>query len=133
VVAYKGGKKWATAKTRTAGEPSRLKLEPDRKEIRADGLDLSFVTVTVTDKSSLIAPRATNQIQFTLEGSGEIVATDNGDPTSFESFQSPERKAFNGLCLVMVRGKAGQPGTLKLTAKSDGLKAATATIKTIRE
>jgi len=34
---------------------------------------------------------------------GEIVATDNGDPTSFESFQAPERKAFNGLALVIVR------------------------------
>ena len=68
------------------------------------------MTVTVTDKSGLMAPRADNHIHFDIEGPGEIVATDNGDPTSFESFQSHDRKAFNGLCLVIVRGKAGAAG-----------------------
>jgi beta-galactosidase len=58
------------------------------------------------------------------------VATDNGDPTSFELFQSHDRKAFNGLCLVIVRGKSGQPGRIQLTAKADGLKLGTASIKT---
>src|ERR1019366_1744262 len=36
-------------------------------------------------------------------GPGEIVATDNGDPTSFERFPAPERNAFNGPALVVVR------------------------------
>ncbi|MFO1511572.1 MAG: beta-galactosidase GalB [Verrucomicrobiota bacterium] len=118
VVTYKQGAKWATAERKTAGRATKLKLEPDRKRIQADGLDLSFVTVTVTDKDGLPAPRADNRLHFTIEGPGEIVATDNGDPTSFESFQSHDRNAFNGLCLVIVRGKAGQPGRLKLTAKA---------------
>jgi beta-galactosidase len=131
VVAYKDGKKWATAETQTAGQPARLKLEADRKEIRADGSDLSFVTVTVTDKSERMAPRADNRIRFEIEGPGEIVATDNGDSTSFESFQSPERKAFNGLALVIVRAKAGQAGKIKLTAKAEGLKTTTTTIKAV--
>ena len=130
VVAYKNGKPWATDEVKTAGEPARLKLEPGRGKICADGIDLSFVTVTVTDKNGLTAPRADHRIHFDIEGPGEIVATDNGDPTSFESFQSHDRKAFNGLCLVIVRGKAGQPGKVKLTAKADGLKVGTASIKT---
>jgi beta-galactosidase len=86
--------KWATAETKTAGAASRLKLEPDRSKIHADGLDLSFVTVTVTDIAGLMSPRATNQIQFSIEGPGEIVATDNGDPTSFESFPCPRDIGF---------------------------------------
>ena len=61
------------------------------------GCDLSFVTVRVVDKDGITAPRADNRIRFTIDGPGEIVATDNGDPTSFEPFQAPERKAFNGL------------------------------------
>ena len=129
VVAYKSGKKWATTETKTAGQPARLKLEADRKEIRADGSDLSFIAVTITDKSERLAPRADNRIRFEIEGPGEIVATDNGDPTSFESFQSSERKAFNGLCLVIVRAQAGQSGKIKLTAKAEGLKTATVTLK----
>jgi beta-galactosidase len=131
VVAYQSGKQWATAETKTAGEPAKLKLEADRSEIRVDGSNLSFITVTVTDKFGLTAPRADNRIRFEIEGPGEIVATDNGDPTSFESFQSPARKAFNGLCLVIVRAQAGQSGRIKLTAKTEGLKSGAATIKAV--
>src|SRR5262249_47322134 len=84
VVTYKDGKKWATAEMKTAGEPAKLKMEPDRNEIRADGRDLSFVTVSVIDKAGVTAPRSDNRIHFEIDGPGEIVATDNGDPTSFE-------------------------------------------------
>jgi beta-galactosidase len=59
------------------------------------------------------------------------VATDNGDPTSFESFQSHDSKAFYGLCLVIVRGERGQPGTIKVTATADGLENGVVTIKTV--
>jgi beta-galactosidase len=130
VVIYKNGKPWATDEVKTAGEPARLKLEPDRSKICADGKDLSFVTVTVTDKNGVMAPHADNRIRFNIEGPGEIVVTDNGDPTSFESFQSHDRIAFNGLCLAVIRGKAGQTGKIKLTAMAEGLKVGEASIKT---
>ena len=62
-----------------------------------------------------------NRIRFSIDGPGEIVATDNGDPTSFESFPSKERNAFNGLCLAIVRAKPGQTGMITLKAQSEGL------------
>lgn len=131
VVAYKNGKEWATDEVKTAGAAAKLKLEPDRSDIRADGKDLSFVTLTVTDKHGLMAPRADNQIHFDVEGPGEIVATDNGDAASFEPFPSHDRKVFNGLCVVIVRGKPGQAGKIKLTAKAEGLAVGTAGIKSL--
>jgi beta-galactosidase len=133
VVAYKHGKRWATDEVKTAGAPAKLRMEPDRGKIRADGKDLSFLTVTVTDRTGRTVPRAEAPIHFDIAGPGEIVATDNGDPAGFEPFPSHDRKAFNGLCLVIVRGRAGQPGTLRLTATSAGLKIGTASIQTVRE
>ena len=132
VVSYKKGKKWAADEVKTAGEPAKLKMEPDRNKIRADGRDLSFVTVTVTDQRGIMAPQADNRIRFDIEGPGEIVATDNGDPTNFDAFPSHDRKAFNGLCLVIIRGEPGRVGKIELTAKSDGLKAGTVAIKTVK-
>jgi beta-galactosidase len=129
VVAYKDGKPWAEDVMKATGPATQLTMKPDRDRIRADGADLSFVTVTVADESGLLVPRSKNAIRFEVEGPGEIVATDNGDPTSFESFQAPERKAFNGLALVIVRGQPGKVGMIKLTAKSDGLTSGSATIK----
>lgn len=121
VIAYKSGKKWAIEEVKTAGDAAKLKLEADRKEISADGKDLCFVTVTVTDKAGLSAPRAADRLSFAVTGPGEIIATDNGDPTSFESFQAPARKAFNGKCLVIVRSQPGRSGEIQLTATGDGL------------
>lgn len=121
VVAYKNGKKWATDVIQTTGPAAKLTLKADRKTIRADGQDLSFVTVAVTDKEGHLVPHSMNHIKFSLEGPGEIVATDNGDATSFESFQSPEHNAFNGLALVIVRLKAGERGTITFKAESAGL------------
>jgi beta-galactosidase len=121
LIAYKGGARWAEAVQRTAGPAARLKLMPDRREIAADGRDLSFVAVRIEDADGVLAPRAANRVAFEITGPGEIVATDNGDPTSFESFQAKERAAFNGLVLVVVRTRPGAPGPIKLTAKSPGL------------
>ncbi len=129
VVAYRNGKKWATDVMKTAGPAAKLTLSADRDQIRADGQDLSYVTVAVADKEGVLVPRAKNHIKFQIEGPGEIVATDNGDPTSFESFQAPERNAFNGRALVIVRARPGQTGPIKLTASADGLTSGSIKIK----
>ncbi len=80
------------------------------------------MTVAVADKDRLTVPLSKNRIRFKVEGPGEIVATDNGDATNLETFGTPERDAFNGLALVIVRSKPGQTGEIKLIAQSDGLK-----------
>jgi len=129
VVAYKNGKKWATDVMKTTGPATKLTLQADRSTIATDGRDLSYITVTVADKQGLLVPQSKNHIKFEISGPGEIVATDNGDPTSFESFQVPEHNAFNGLALVIVRAKAGRPGTIILNAESDGLKGSSVRIK----
>jgi len=133
VVAFKDGKEWATDIVRTAGNASQMDLKPDRATISADGRDLSFVTLTVQDSNGIMVPRANNLIRFSVSGPGEIVATDNGDPTNLVPFPSHEREAFNGLCLVIVRGKPGQPGTIKLKAESDSLESATVTLQSVAE
>ena len=112
VVAYKNGKKWAGNKVKTTGNPYSLMASSDRGMIKSDGKDLVFITVQITDKDGLVVPRTNNQIDFSIEGPGEIVATDNGDPTNMVSFSSKMREAFNGLCLVVVRSIAGTPEQL---------------------
>jgi len=129
VIAYKNGKKWAEDLVKTTNKLSKLEALSDRTIIKADGKDLTFITVKVTDKNGLSVPRSNNLIEFSIEGPGEIVATDNGDPTNRVSFFSKEREAFNGLCLVIVRSKTDKAGSIKVTAKSPGLKITQVTIQ----
>jgi beta-galactosidase len=121
VVAYRNGQPWATEVVKTTGPPTRLTLAADRHTIRADGTDLSFVKVAVVDDEGLVVPRAKNRVRFEIDGPGQIVATDNGDPTSHVPFQATERDAFNGLGLAIVRAPRGKNGTITLRANSDGL------------
>jgi beta-galactosidase len=124
VAAYRHGEPWAVDVVKTTGPPAALNVAADRDAIRADGDDLSFVTVSVVDKDGHLVPRSKSPIRFSLDGPGEIVATDNGDPTSHEPFQRTERNAFNGLCLAIVSAKPGATGTITLRAESDGLEGA---------
>lgn len=127
VIAYKNGKIWAEDVMKTTDAPAQISMQADRANIKADGADLSFVTVKITDKNGLMVPRSKNSIRFEIEGAGEIVATDNGDATDLSSFQSKTRKAYNGMALVIIRStKKG--GKIKLKAISDSLKTAEITI-----
>ncbi|MDR3652514.1 MAG: beta-galactosidase GalB [Paludibacter sp.] len=131
-IAYKNGEKWAETVVKTTDKPAKLMASADCKSIYADGKDLAFITMKVTDKNGLVVPQSNNQIDFSIEGPGEIVATDNGDATNMVSFSSKKRKAFNGLCLVIVRSKTGESGIIKLKATSSGLIDATIAIQSIR-
>jgi beta-galactosidase len=121
VVAYKNGEKWASDSKRTVGSPAKLNVTADRTSIASDGYDLSFVTVAVVDDNGDTVPQASNSISFSIEGPGEIVSTDNGDPTDMTAFPSLTRKAFSGLALAIVRSKPGSSGSLTVSAASDGL------------
>ncbi|HWD18298.1 MAG TPA: beta-galactosidase GalB [Verrucomicrobiae bacterium] len=131
VVAYKNGKAWATDKVETAGPAARLDMQTDHRRLHADGHDLCFVTVRVTDSEKRFAPRAHDRIRFSVEGPGEIVATDNGDPTNLEIFSNHERNAFNGLCLVILRAQPGATGAIKLRAEADGLAPSSVTVRSV--
>jgi beta-galactosidase len=120
-VAYKNGKVWAEQVVMTAGEARMLEATADRTIVKADGKDLSFITVKITDNKGLMVPRANNLIKFSIEGPGEILATDNGDQTDMTAFTSHERKAFNGLALAIVRSDADKAGVITVTARSAGL------------
>jgi beta-galactosidase len=124
VVTYKDGKTWATASRRTVGPPTRLELTADRIRILADGKDLSFITARIVDADGQIAPRAKGLLRFSVTGAGEIVASDNGDPTSFIPFQSHERPAFNGLALVIVRARLNADGPITVRVDGDGIEPA---------
>jgi beta-galactosidase len=130
VVAYKGGNRLAMDSVKTAGTAVKLLLTPDRSTIANDGKDLSFLTLTVADRDGQMVPRSMNSIHFDISGPGEIVATDNGDPTDMTAFPSNDRKAFNGLALVIVRAKPSQSGKIVVIAGSSGLEEARTTIET---
>jgi beta-galactosidase len=128
-VSRKNGHEIMVQEVKTAGAPAKLVVTPDRQEIKADGSDLSFVTVEVVDDQGTLVPEADNLVNFKIEGPGAIVGVANGNPVSHESPKAPMRKAFHGKCLVVVQSTQ-QPGVVKLKAVSAGLPETTVDLNT---
>lgn len=128
VVTYKNGNVWAEASKRTVGAAEGLNMTADRTKITADGYDLSYITVAVTDGLGDTVPYATDSITFSVSGPGEIVSTDNGHQSDQTPFPSLTRNAFSGLALAIVRTKAGQSGEITVSAAADGLASAQVTV-----
>jgi len=119
-IGYAGKKQVSVSDLKTAGDPSQIKLIADRPKFKADGQDLSYVTVELTDVNGIRNPKAENLITFSIEGPGTIAAVGNANPVSIESCQLPYRKAWRGKCLVIVKSDT-KAGTITLKATASGL------------
>ena len=105
---------------RTAGKPSRLALDVwtqhDAPWLQADGDDLAFITVSLTDSKGTLIPDADDQLTFEVQGAGRFEAVCNGDATSLESFKQPTMRLFKGQLVIVVRsGKEAGNLTLRVS------------------
>lgn len=126
-VSRRNGKVVLRDEVRTAEQPARIVLVPDRQTIKADGTDLSFVTVKIVDQNGAVLPRAENLITFSLSGPGFVAGVDNGSEISHEPFKANQRHAFHGMALAIIQTR-GKAGGIVLKATSSGLTSATLTI-----
>ena len=74
-----------------------------------------------------MVPDADNLVKFEVNGKGRLAGTDNGNPVSMESFQTPARKAFNGMCLAVIQS-TGRAGNISLRVSAENLPAVTVNI-----
>ncbi|MEV1080112.1 glycoside hydrolase family 2 TIM barrel-domain containing protein [Streptomyces sp. NPDC050211] len=127
-VARSDGKVVATDVLRTAGKPYAVRLTPDRKSLAADGRSLVFLTAEVVDARGVVVPDAEHLIAFDVTG-GSLAGLDNGRQESAERYQASTRTAFHGKALAIVRSGT-KAGTLKVTARAQGLRTGTAAVRT---
>lgn len=122
VVAYDADGRAAAEQTvRTAGKAAALQLDADRTTLKADGQDLSFITVSLRDKDGTPLPTATDQINVSVSGNGTFRAICNGDATSLEPFTEPTMRLFSGQLVVIVQSSP-TPGPITVTVTAPGLK-----------
>jgi beta-galactosidase len=127
-ISRKNGKIVLTKEIKTAGAPAKIELIADIKVLKANGEDLSFITVKVADAHSNLVPHADNLIDFEVKGEGEIAGVDNGLQTSTESFKASFRKAYNGQCLLIIKTN-GKKGDILVTAQSNNLQSSNIVLK----
>ena len=117
---YKNNKLVANDLVKTAGDAFKIGLSADRNTIEANGKDLSYVTVKIADENGTLVPGADNLVHLEIEGEGKIVGVGNGNAMSLEPAKGHERRAFSGMCQVIIQS-TGKKGNITLKAKSLGL------------
>ncbi len=127
-VAYRGGLPCARSRLETTGAPAIIHLTADRDSIRADGLDLAYVSIELLDREGRLVPDKDLLVQTAVSGVGSLAGLGSGNPTSDEPYGLPYRQTHLGRALAILR--AGQtPGELVLTVSAQGLEAKQITIK----
>ena len=130
VVAYNTEGQAVAEKTiRTAGKASAIRLTPDRNVLKADGEDLCFINVSLTDKDGNPVPDDSRLVKVKVSGAGAFKAIANGDPTCLESFQQPQMHLFSGQLTVLVQSST-TPGEITVEVSGKGVRKATVTLKT---
>jgi len=124
------GKEVESTILRTSRDAAKIKLTADRREILANGQDLSYITVDVTDSDGVLQPNAANRLLFTIEGPGKIAGVSNGDMKDVDSYSSDTRKAWRGRALVVIKSMHSA-GDVKLRVTSPGLSENSIAIRTI--
>ncbi len=109
---YKAGKEIITDKVETTGAPAAIRLVPNRDSIKADGKDVSVITVQVEDAQGRVVPTAGNEISFALSGQGKILGVGNGDPSSHEPDQfldTTKPELISELKMALIADKENFP------------------------
>jgi len=125
---FDNGRETASQILETTGNPAAVRLIADRSRIRADRNDLSYVRAEIVDSKGHIVPDADNiSVNFEVTGNGKVAGVGSGSPGDMSSFQQPVKKAYQGICLVIIRPEEVS-GKIKVRATAEGLKDATLVI-----
>lgn len=116
----------------TTGKGSKLTAKADRSEITADGKDLSFVEIDVTDRDGREVNGAEPQIHVAVEGDGKLLSLDNGVQNDTTSYSEPTRKAGKGKLIAIVQSTK-DAGSFTVKATSDGYTAAQTVVTTVAD
>ncbi len=130
VVAYnKNGEEATVKEIHTSGVAEQIFLETDRHNLKANGEDLAFITVSALDKDGNPCPTASNELSFSVKGNGRFRAVCNGDATSLELFHLPKMELFSGKLVVIVQS-GNESGDIELTVEGERLEKASIQLST---
>lgn len=128
-IAKKNGKTVLAKEISTTGAPATIQLIADRTKLKANGKDLSFITIKLLDKDGRLVPDADKLVHVTVIGAGSLAGTDNGYQADSISLKSPQRKTWKGMALAIIQANV-KKGNITVLVKAEDFKEAVITLKT---
>lgn len=102
------------------GEPARIVLESEDASLKADGRDMTFITVSMRDQNGRPVENALNRVHVSVTGAGRLLGLDNGDSTDRDGYKTTTRHLFSGKLLILA-GALDQAGVMRVEVSAKGL------------
>lgn len=103
----------------TAGAEDVLTVKAEQRELRANGEDLAYINIAITDRNGNIKVLREDKVTVNVEGAGTLAALGNSAGRTEEYFYQSTHSAFEGRALAIVR--AGyEPGKIAVKISADG-------------
>ncbi|WP_281228667.1 glycoside hydrolase family 2 TIM barrel-domain containing protein [Flavobacterium aquiphilum] len=126
------GKVVAQEEFESAGKPAKIVISKSNPALSNNWDDVSFITATIVDDKGVRCANADNLIKFSVSGAGKIIATDNGNIISHEDYLSPEKRAFSGKAIAIIRATQ-DTGKIEIKASAEGLEGGTIIVEVVSE
>lgn len=118
-VVYKEGKETGRDRIETAGSAVRIMAAADTLRIPADGSDIAYVEISMTDEEGRLNPEAGEMVSISVEGPGTILGFGRADPESEENYFDTSALPFEGRLRAAVRG-TGEKGSITVILNAQG-------------
>ncbi|PPF87299.1 glycoside hydrolase family 2 [Pseudoclavibacter sp. RFBJ3] len=124
-VAYTDGSETGRSTLRSASSALQITALAERTELRADGTDLGYIDLALTDSDGTLHVTLDRQVSVVIEGPAVLQGFGSGAPTTTETFLSDRHSTFDGRAVAIIRPTGA--GTITVTATADGCPAASVT------
>jgi beta-galactosidase len=118
-VAYEAGGVEVGRDTLTnAGAGLQLRAEPECGALRADGADLAYIPIMLTDDVGTIRPLCDREVTVQVSGAGTLLGLGSAQPITEEGFSSECHSTYYGRALAVVRS-GHEVGEVTVTVSAD--------------
>ena len=115
---------------RSFGDSAAICLKVEDEFLRADGLDMTFVEISMADSEGRPVENAVDRVTVSVYGPGRLVGMDNGDSTDTDPYQTTSRRLFSGKLLAMI-ASTGEAGEITVEGSSLGKETVRLTLQAV--
>jgi len=104
----------------SASGEKQITIIPEEREIRADGQDLAYINIQITDGDRIPWMMENQKLSVTVEGAGKLLALGSGNPETVEKFSDTSYTTYHGRLLAIVQATE-KDGDIRIQVCGEGL------------
>lgn len=113
------GKEMGRSVLRTAGPELQLRVLAESSQIIADGADLLYLNIELTDAAGVVHTLADRMVTVEVEGA-ILLGAGSAQPTTTEALSAARHTTYQGRALAVIRSTQ-TPGPVTISVSAEGL------------